>query len=70
MKDKLITLLVGAAVFIGSVAVLALIASTGIGSVIFVIVLALVASYLVGWLIRDMWSMHKRNKEYDAHLHG
>jgi hypothetical protein len=57
MKDKLITLLIGAVVFFALCALLALVISTTVGYYVVLGAIVLAASYFIGWFIRDVWRM-------------
>ena len=57
MKDRLITLGIGLAVFIALLAVVFFIVTTHIAYWLFLGIGITVVSYLLGWIVRDMWRM-------------
>lgn len=62
MKDKFLTLLIGAAVFLGLTTIIWAVASTGIGYWVLFTAMILVASYAVGWLVRDIWDLRRASR--------
>jgi hypothetical protein len=59
MKDKVITFGIGLVAFAIFFTLLVLIVSTGIGQWMLLGAIVIVASYTIGWLIRDMWRMRE-----------
>lgn len=59
MKDKAITFGIGLVSFAILFTLLILIVSTGIGQWMLLGTIVVVASYTIGWLIRDMWRMRE-----------
>ncbi len=55
MKDKAITFGIGLVAFAIFFTLFVLIVSTEIGSWLLLGAVTLVASYVIGWLIRDIW---------------
>lgn len=59
MKDKAITFGIGLVAFAIFFTLLVLIVSTSIGQWIILGAVTIVASYTIGWLIRDIWRMRE-----------